>query len=376
MRRKGIPCIGHEWDKWVLRSGFGGELGLATGVAILHNRVKELGVRPNAGVMLLLFQAIVLPNLTFGCEVWGPWFLHHNFADGVFQNDLERVRLSFLRVLLGLKSSTPAWNIIREVGWYPLQIFVARQLVRWMNKLWRMPASTLARRALLECWLAYHAGDVDNWCGKLSAFLANFDIAPSAYLPEHPAVPLFSESLVVNKLQAASHKVFTDVAAAAAATPDVDSKLAVFHVQFADRIDGPGGRWLRARYLDLPLKMDDTKVLARFRLSNHYLHAEVGRWHRPEPVPMQMRTCTMCDGDCVQNEHHWIFDCPALQSARDDFPALFAPGRFTQLHKLFGLQLGADMRFAVAKDLCRFLHTVGGIFAPPSAVQQGGSVDQ
>jgi hypothetical protein len=30
------------------------------------------------------------------------------------------------------------------VGWMP------RQLVRWMNKLWSMPASTIARQAMLE----------------------------------------------------------------------------------------------------------------------------------------------------------------------------------------------------------------------------------
>jgi hypothetical protein len=345
-------------------------------VAILHKRVKELGVRPNACVMLKLFQAIVLPNLTFGVEAWGPWFLHCDFADGVFQNDLERVRLSFLRVLLGLKSSSPAWNTIREVGWYPLQVFVARQLVRWMNKLWRLPASNFARRAMLECWLMYRAGDLDNWCGKLSAFLAHFDITPSALLPENPAVPLFSEQLVVDKLRAASHAVYTDLVAAAAATPELDSKLAVFHVQFADDIPPHGTMWQRARYLDLPLGMNDTKLLARFRLSNHYLRVEVGRWHRPDPLPMPMRTCTLCDGGCVQNEHHWMFDCPALQSARDDCPAVFANGQFAQLRKLFGLDVEVNARLGVAKNLCRFLHAAGGIYAVPVALPNADNGDE
>jgi hypothetical protein len=279
-----------------------------------------------------------------------------------------------LRVMLGLKSSSPAWNIIREVGWYPLQIFVARQLVRWMNKLWRLPASNFARRAMLECWLMYRAGDADNWCGKLSAFLAHFDIAPSAHLLENPDVPIFSENLVMDKLRAASHSVYTDLVAATAVTPDLDSKLAVFHMQFADDIPA-NGMWKRARYLDLPLGMNDTKLLARFRLANHYLRVEVGRWHRPEPLPMPMRTCTLCDCGSVQNEHHWIFDCPALQSARDACPAVFADGQFTQLRKLFGLDMGINARFGLAKNLCRFLHAVGGIYALPAALPHAGNND-
>jgi hypothetical protein len=205
--------------------------------------------------------------------------------------------------------------------------------------------------------------------------LAHFDIAPSAHLPENPDVPLFSENLVVDKLRAASHTVYTDLVAASTATPDLDSKLAAYHVQFADDI-APDGMWKKARYLDLPLGMEDTKLLARFRLSNHYLRVEVGRWHRPQPLPLPMRTCTVCGGDCVQNEHHWVFDCPALQSARDDCPAVFAHGHFTQLRKLFGLDMGINERLTVAKSLCRFLHTVGGIYALPAAPPHAGNVDE
>jgi len=80
-------------------------------IALLHRKIKEMDLTPTVGVMLMLFQAVVLPNLTFGCEVWGPWFLQPNIRDGAFQNELEHVRLSFLRMLLGLKSSTPLWNL-------------------------------------------------------------------------------------------------------------------------------------------------------------------------------------------------------------------------------------------------------------------------
>jgi len=332
-------------------------------VAVVHRKVRELGVAPNASTMLLLFQAVVLPNLTFGCEVWGPWFLHTDFSDRLFDNRLERVRISFLRVLLGLKSSTPSWNVLREVGWYPLQLFVARQLVRWMNKLWSMPAQTIARCALMECWHLHFDGNTDNWCARLRTFFAAFGIQPAAYLPEDHRIPLYSERGVVAALQVASHKVYSDSLAGEAPLHELDSKLALYHVLFADSVEVNGPRWKRARYLNLPLRMDNVRLLARFRLSNHYLFMEVGRWR---DVPVLARTCDLCGGNCVQNEQHLMFDCPALQRARGDFPRLFGQGHFTpQLRKLFGLHVAFQDQAAVAKDLCSFLQLVGGVYGPP-----------
>ena len=92
---------------------------------------------------------------------------------------------------------------------------------------------------------------------------------------------------------------------------------------------------------------------------------EMGRWHRPVLTPVQLRTCGICGGNCVQNEHHWVFDCPALQSVRDGFPRLFGQGCFTQLRKLFGLHADMGGRLAVARDICEYLEAVGGVYSPP-----------
>jgi hypothetical protein len=335
-------------------------------VAVLHRKVKELGVRVSANSMLLLFQAIVLPNLTFGCEAWGPWILHADFSEGVFSNALDKVRLSFLRVLLGLKSSTPSWNIIREVGWYPVQVFVARQLVRWMNKLWSMPASTIARQAMLECWQLYFDGNADNWCGKLHAFFTSVGIQPSAYLVENTNIPLYSERLVVDALQQKCHRVYLDLVGAHQPGTNLTSKLLQYHFYFGDSIAAEGSKWKRAKYLNLPLGPEHVKLLARFRLSNHYLAVEVGRWRRPDPVPVDMRTCELCGVGSVQDEHHHVFVCSALNALRAEFPRLFIHGHTSHLNTLFALRgVAYEHRLVVAKDLCTFLQRAGGVYSPP-----------
>jgi hypothetical protein len=135
---------------------------------------------------------------------------------------VEQMRMSFARTLLGLKSSTPVWNVIRELGWYPLQIYVAQQLVRFMNRLWGMPDNTIARRALLEMWHDYLLDECnDNWCARVHIFLQAAGIAPEGSLPGVALdIPVYDERNVVAALRAACHKVYL--------SPGLPPKLAAY----------------------------------------------------------------------------------------------------------------------------------------------------
>ena len=42
-------------------------------VAMVYKKFHQLGIESNIDLKLRLFNAIAVPNLTFGCEVWGPW---------------------------------------------------------------------------------------------------------------------------------------------------------------------------------------------------------------------------------------------------------------------------------------------------------------
>jgi hypothetical protein len=45
-------------------------------ISVIYKKLHAMGARSNAAVLLRLFDGVVMPNLTFGCEVWGPWILH------------------------------------------------------------------------------------------------------------------------------------------------------------------------------------------------------------------------------------------------------------------------------------------------------------
>ena len=56
-------------------------------------------------------------------------------------------------------------------------------------------------------------------------------------------------------------------------------------------------------------------VLARLRGGTLPLLLELGRYRRPK-IPRSERHCTLCDMEEVEDELHFVFQCPRLAEAR------------------------------------------------------------
>lgn len=87
-----------------------------------------------------------------------------------------------------------------------------------------------------------------------------------------------------------------------------------------------------ARYLDLIKSPKKLLSTMRFRLSNHHLMVEMGRWHN---VPRAHRTCQRCAGtdDCeVDDEEHCLLACPTFIALRDKYSVLFNPNTLCSWH--------------------------------------------
>jgi hypothetical protein len=61
--------------------------------------------------------------------------------------------------------------------------------------------------------------------------------------------------------------------------------------------------------------------LTKLRLSAHSLAIETGRYCKPT-IPANDRFCKACK-DKVEDEHHFLIDCPIYNSVRDKFFKLF-----------------------------------------------------
>lgn len=76
-------------------------------------------------LQLQLFDAMVLPILMYGCEIWG-----------VGNNSIiESFCVKFYKTILGLKKSTPNCILYGELGRFPIEIFIKCRIVAFWKRI-------------------------------------------------------------------------------------------------------------------------------------------------------------------------------------------------------------------------------------------------
>jgi len=90
----------------------------------LRRRCAELRIF-NPTLQCQLFDALVKPVLSYGCEVW---------ADHMAREQLEVVHRAFLKSLLGVSTMTSSYVVRAEFGRFPLEIFWWQQTMRFLSR--------------------------------------------------------------------------------------------------------------------------------------------------------------------------------------------------------------------------------------------------
>ena len=66
------------------------------------------------------------------------------------------------------------------------------------------------------------------------------------------------------------------------------------------------------------------RVLLRFRMGTHSVPNVLGRRFG---IPRDQRLCQHCTLHAAHDERHLLLECPAMQTVRDHYPALFSPAQ-------------------------------------------------
>ena len=67
-------------------------------------------------------------------------------------------------------------------------------------------------------------------------------------------------------------------------------------------------------YMNLPFR--GRQIISKIVGSSHTLHIETGRHHG---IPREERICKFCDLNKVEDEEHFVSECPAYSSIRQEF---------------------------------------------------------
>jgi Reverse transcriptase (RNA-dependent DNA polymerase) len=298
----------------------------------------------NVWLLLLLFKAIVMPSLLYGCEVWGSSLLSKGLQDS--SDEQSRMRLAFFRRLLGVRKSTSSLVMLRELGEYPLQFIVVRQLVSFWNKVMStMPEHSLVRISMLSNRRLAMQGVHDSWFGTLYVYLDS--IGCSELVPDDEGnVILFDWPKISRTMRGTYHARFRGLS-----PPNQNvSKLSTYQYWFAGPLPRDDEDWVIQGYLRKCMKYKLATKLARFRLGSHNLRIECEKW-KPKGVQVAvgLRFCQRCHQNVVDDECHAIFHCSCFHSERGAFPEIF--GEFLGDHDMKELFNSVPLASKLAKFL-------------------------
>ena len=64
------------------------------------------------------------------------------------------------------------------------------------------------------------------------------------------------------------------------------------------------------------------KNIAKIRTNSHELHSEIEHWSIPK-TPWDERVCPICDTKKVEDENHFLLECPSYTQIRSQFQNMY-----------------------------------------------------
>ena len=240
---------------------------------------------------LQLFDKLISPILNYGAEVWG---FHKGDA-------VEKIHMKFCKSILGVRKTTQNDFVYGELG--RKSLFCSRQssIIRYWIKILESDETKYVKiiyNMLLND--VNNNPNIVNWASLLRDMLCNLGfrdvwLAQSVGNPKL-FISIFKQRIHDNFIQTWDSRLR-------------ESSRALFYNSIKNFCFQP--------YLNICNLTKFRQSLTRLRVSAHRLEIEAGRWNKPIPTPVTSRTCTLCN--VIENEFHFVLECPLYSELRDTY---------------------------------------------------------
>lgn len=290
-------------------------------------------------IKLRLFDVLVEPVLSYGCQVWGPWVFHGRL-DSPLRTASDSVHVDYLRIMAGTGRRAKHQLLLWEYNRYPIMWHWVKLATRFWCKITAADVedklSAISMRADVQLMLS---GCQQCWVFKFLDTLSCLGIVTRDVWQPGTGRQLTVEgvlSICVKEdvvADALSRKWDADMNQYATNNVDPrDPACDSDHIMTATYV-----AWVRSRSVPPPhlkctrLSFKQSQCIVRFRLGWHNLAIQAGRF---TGVPRHQRKCLMCDamhywdehGQCpVEDALHFLIECKVMQPIREKFPTMFMP---------------------------------------------------
>lgn len=239
-------------------------------------------------IQLQLFDALVLPVLTYGCEVWGVENL----------DVIEKFHLKYLKIILHVNKSTCSNMVYGELGRLPVTIHIKSRILSFWGKLLKCNEPKVSTIMLKLMSHRLKKGmQTPRWLSKVKQLLNDSGLCHmwSSQLSK-TSIPLLKKQFVtVQKnqfLQLWLNQIWNS------------GKCTNYRI-FKDK-------FVIEPYLTF-LPKHHRIMVTKFRCRNHKLPVETGAYLCLE---RSKRVCTLCISGEIGDEFHYLFKCKHFSRKR------------------------------------------------------------
>ena len=252
----------------------------------MHSMDRRCTLLPisDPGLRCKLFDSLVLPILSYASEVWA--------VDDKIGDAAELLHRQFLEHLLGVRDSTANVIVLAEPGRFPLCFHWWQQILRYPNRI----NDLFDNERLIKCAFVEGMHDPAHlfWSHKVHTWLQGHSVGLG-----------IEDELDVG-------------------TVTGSGKIQYAQISSVARYQPLQPEYVLAPYLSAVKGFKSRKLISRFRCGCHGLHIETGRLlPLAQQVPREQRHCIFCASGSAEDEHHFVFDCPAYCAIRNKFTNMF-----------------------------------------------------
>ena len=245
----------------------------------------------NHETLLSLYDTYVGSILNYGCELWG----HHTAPD------IEKVHLYFLKRILKVRKSTINNMVYCELGRLPMYVERQYRMVKYWIKLLHSE-NCILKACYNEMFENSYVRPNDklNWCCKIRDILCRYGFNYIWLSQNVCNVELFLlqfKQRIVDIFISEVNGFF-----------ETSSKCIFYKHIYSNHA--------LQYYLDRPVNYIYKPYITRYRICAHNLNIETGRFYK---IDRCARLCTNCDHRAIEDEYHFILECPKYVDIRNKY---------------------------------------------------------
>ena len=247
---------------------------------------------------LKLYNSMIVPIITYGSEIWISDF-KPNF-DSLDKTKLEKTQNMILKNILGIHSKASNMAVRCELGTLPIYMKCYSLMFGYYSRLNDIGEQADGPHRILKA--AFETDKTftekeNSWHKRLLEVCKKSNIS-SLNISKH----LFKSKLqefYISKIKFEFNKI----------KEESSGKLAFYSKIFT--------KFELQDYLSFNIPKELRNKLTKLRLSAHALAIETGRYSKPK-IPKNERFCKFCLNE-IENETHFLFQCPHYNSLRIKF---------------------------------------------------------